>query len=114
MTFRDMMISDRNTFLNNGEFAFEATYTGSNSVTGETEIKTIVVDFNDDPETILNVETGGVSTSGPRATAKTDDISNVKMGDTLEIEGVEYNIIEIKHDGDPEGKGFTELILSKD
>lgn len=114
MTFRDAMISDRNTFLNSSEFACEAIYTGSNSITGETEVKTIVVDFNDDPETILNVETGGVSTSGPRVTVKTDDIPNVEKGNTLGIEGSEYKIIEIKHDGDPEGKGFTELILSKD
>ena len=114
MTLKDVMATDRNTFLCSNEFAVSATHTGNNSITGETEIKTIVVDFNDDPETILNVETGGVSTSGPRATAKTDDIPNVKKGDMLKIKDTEYNIIEIKPDGDPEGKGFTELILSKD
>lgn len=114
MTFRDTTISDRITFLNTNEFAVSATFTGNNGTTGEMVSKTVVVDFSDDPETILDMDTGGVITSGPRAIIKTDDIPYVKKGETLAINGTEYNIIEIKHDGDFGRKGLTTLRLSRD
>lgn len=114
MTFRAAQISDRSTFLNTNEFAVSAIFTGNNGTTGAMVASTVVVDFSDDPETVIDMETGGVLTSGPRAIIKTDDIPNVKKGETLEISGTEYKIIEIKHDGDFDKKGLTTLRLSRD
>lgn len=108
------MIADRSTFINSNEFATSAIYTGNDGTTGEMKATTIIVNFSDDPETILDMNTGGMITSGPQAIVKTDDIPNVKKGDTIEVNGVPYSIIEIKHDGDVEDKGLTILRLSRD
>jgi len=45
----------------------------------------------------------------PVATAKTEDVKNVRNKDTLEINDVKYEVKRIR----PDGTGLTELIMSK-
>jgi len=86
------------------------------STLGETAIYTSKIDgFKKisvifDPAVLdIDPDAGGIDNTVPVATAKTEDVKNVRNKDTLEINDVKYEVKRIR----PDGTGLTELIMSK-
>ena len=98
MTLQDLMSADLDVYLS--DFGEDASFSRQGGAPS-----TIKVLFDNDFLTTL-----GVETSGPSALCKSSDVSAAAHGDTLEIGGVTYNITGIQ----PDGTGFTLLILSRE
>ena len=49
----------------------------------------------------------GVESSAPFALARTSDVPNIAQGDTLQISGTTYTVVEVQ----PDGEGMTDLRL---
>ena len=97
MTFREILKRDAPKFIS--QLGETATYNGD---FGPYEIKVIYEDEYTESE---NVES-----SIPTATIATEDLSEIKQGNTITIDDIVYYIRGIQ----PDGAGFTKLILSKD
>lgn len=74
--------------------------------TGEVDIDAIF----DEPQRIIDLQTGEVVNASPALTCKTSDVSGVTRRSTVEIDSVTYYVNEILNDG----TGITQLILSGD
>lgn len=69
---------------------------------------TITILFENDAASI-DLGMGSVTSSGPRAFAKTTDVPTAKKGDALTVSSVNYTVTDVR----PDGTGGTELILRK-
>ena len=92
------MVTEVTTFLN--EFGEVAIFNSASSV---------IVIFDNESASVLDIVTGGIMIAGPQAMARESDVPNPK-GKTLKVNDVTYNIIEAR----PDGTGMTTLTLSKD
>ena len=50
---------------------------------------------------------GGIESSAPFGLARTSDVPNIAQGDTLQISGKTYTVVEVQ----PDGEGMTDLRL---
>jgi hypothetical protein len=85
------------------DFGESATYTAGGGSSAD-----ITVIF-DNQAFAINMASGEISDSRPRATCKTSDVSNAKNGDTITIRTVSYTVTDVN----PDGTGITELVLRK-
>ena len=91
--------ADRLTFLSADDFGVAATI-GAATVYG----------IFDDEYTGVNAATGEVATSDPRFLCRASDVTSVAQGTTVTINSVAYKVTNIE----PDGTGFTSLVLSRD
>lgn len=91
-------------FFNNDEFSYSAEYTpkGGSAIS-------ILANFYA-PGTTYDAGDVQVMTTEPRAEVKTADVNSAVAGDTIEIDGIIYNVVN----AEPSGYGITLLDLSND
>ena len=96
-----MLTEDLDIFL--ADFGETITYTpqGGQAL----QIQAIV----DMPSFALQSAMGEVSSYKPQATCKTSDVSNAKKNDTVTARSGNYTVT----DANPDGTGFTVLLLTK-
>ena len=96
--------ADRLAFFNPQEFGVTATL-ASNSTGVECEVLGVF----DSQYFNLDLGMGGVTSSDLQFTCRTADVSDFTQGDTFTLEGVNYEITDVQHDG----TGITVLKLHK-
>ena len=80
-------------------FAISALYNAAQAVDG-----IFSSDYTPIPGELADVES-----SSPRFGCKADSLPSVKQGDTLQIDGVIYDIVTVQ----PDGTGWLHLVLMK-
>jgi len=95
---------DIDIFFATADFAKTATY--SPAVGTAISIRLIF----DAPFSLTSAQGIEYQSDKPVATCKTSDVPSAGEGDTLTIDGTVYKIAEVE----PDGTGFTRIILSKD
>lgn len=83
------------------DFAVDAVYTPTVG-----EPKTISVLFDADEEVLF----GGVISTAPAITAITSDVSDIKKGETIEVDGTTYKVWEPM----PDKHGTRQIFLTED
>ena len=102
-TFKEDLLTDRDIFLDENEFADEFVFSRSGL--------TINCIFDDAFEVAVEGEQG-VETTAPQVVAKDSDVTGIVQGDTLTrvSNSVVYKVIKPM----PDGTGMTVILLSQD
>lgn len=96
-----MIYNDVDHFFRPGVTSMDAVYTNL-----ENESRNIQVIF-DIPSASVNIQNFEITSSNPKATAKSADVTDAEEGCSLVINGATYKIIDVR----PDGYGLTELSL---
>jgi len=98
LTLKADLLTDLDSFLDEDDFATEATWNG----------ETLTGLFDNGYEA---AGPGGEVSSGlPSITFKDSDISGMLHGDVITIETIDYNVLRIE----PDGTGLSTIYLSQD
>ena len=99
-------LDDFNASFFDGTFDEAAVYTPSGG-----QAKSIQVIFDNEYQAAqFRQADAEIESSGPRATCRESDVAGVAHGDTLQIRGTTFSVVEVH----PDGTGLVILILSKD
>lgn len=97
-----MIDQNLDTFFYLSDFAIEVTYKFQSGT--EKTIKAIY-----DNDYISSMMEGIiVENANPRIIAKTSDIANARIGDTIVVNGITFNVINVR----PDGTGITTIELT--